>query len=348
MEITKKIFGTTGEGAQAYLYTLTNSKGASVTATNFGCRIVGIKVPDREGKLRDVTLGYDTLAEYEHDGSYFGAAVGRYANRIGKGKFTLDGVEYQLPLNDGPNHLHGGVKGFHFCVWDAKILDDAVRFTHVFPDGDEGYPGTLAMTVEYRWTEDNELSISYRATTDADTVINVTNHSFFNLSGEDADTALDLVLAINAEQFTEADENTLVTGKIADVEGTPLDFRKPKAIGQDIHAGSEHLRYTNTYDHNFILSGGGAGLTEAAVLYSERTGICMTCFTDQPGLQLFVTPKSPAEHGKGGKTYPAYGSVCLESQHYPDSPNQPEFPSTLLTPEKPFASKTIYHFSVRK
>ncbi len=347
MNITKTPFGTTEDGEAAWLYTIENTDGAKLVVTSYGARIVSILVPDREGRLRDVCLGYDTVNEYEHDGAHFGAAVGRYANRIGKGRFTLDGVDYQLAVNNGPNHLHGGVKGFHFYNWDSQVAGDTLRLTRVSPDGEEGYPGTLTMTVEYHWSEDNELSISYRAVTDKDTVFNTTNHSYFNLDGEDASTALDHILTINADQFTEADADTLVTGKILDVEGTPMDFRKAKTVGQDIGSDYIQIKQAGTYDHNFILSGGGAGLTEAAVLYSKKSGICMTCFTDQPGLQLYVPPISPAGHGKNGRCYPPFSAVCLETQHFPDSVNHPEFPSAVLTPEKPFVSKTIYHFSVR-
>ncbi|MCD8301147.1 MAG: galactose mutarotase [Clostridiales bacterium] len=348
MNITREPFGITEDRKQAWLYTFENSDGAKLVVTSYGARIVSIIVPDRDGNMRDVCLGYDTLPEYEHDGnSCFGAVVGRYANRIGKGEFELDGVTYHVALNDGPNHLHGGVRGFHYYNWDSRIVGDTLELTHISPDGDEGYPGTLTMAVEYRWSEDNELSITYTASTDKDTVFNTTNHSYFNLSGGDADTALDHLLTINADKFTEADENTLVTGKILNVEGTPFDFRKAKPIGQDIHSDYYQTKQTGTYDHNFILSGCGAGLTEAAVLYSEKSGICLTCFTDQPGLQLYVPAKCPSQHGKGGKCYPAAGSVCLETQHFPDAPHHPEFPSAVLTPDGPFESKTIYHFSVK-
>ncbi|MCD8217734.1 MAG: galactose mutarotase [Clostridiales bacterium] len=343
MNITKQPFGVTSDGDTAYLYCLKNSEGAYVTITSYGCRIVNICVPDKEGSLRDVCLGYDTLAEYEKDTASFGAVVGRHANRIEKGEFTLNGKTYTLAVNNGPNHLHGGLRGFHHYNWDSRIDGSKVRFTRVSPDGEEGYPGTLTMHVTYSWSEDNELCILYEAETDQDTVFNTTNHAYFNLDGEDAETALNHILMINAEQFTESDENDLTTGRILPVAGTPMDFTTAKPIGQDIRADYYQFKYSKTYDHNFVLS--GTGLTEAAVLFSRNSGIRMTCFTDQPGLQLYVPAKSPSSHGKNGRSYPTYGSVCLETQHFPNATSHPEFPSVILTPDAPFKSKTIYHFS---
>lgn len=344
MNITKNPFGTTSDGQTAYLYCLKNSDGAYVTVTSYGCRIVSICVPDRDGKLRDVCLGYDTLQEYETDTASFGAVVGRHANRICRGEFTLNGTTYHLAVNNGPNHLHGGIRGFHYRNWNSQIVGNSVRFTRVSPDGEEGYPGTVTMSVTYSWSEDNELIISYEASTDQDTVFNTTNHAYFNLDGESTDTVLNHRLMIKADQFTEVDENALTTGQILDVEGTPMDFRKEKTIGQDIHADYYQLKDSKTYDHNFILT--GKGLSEAAVLSSDLSGIRLTCFTDQPGIQLYVPASSPAEHGKGGRTYPAYQSVCLETQHFPNATSHPHFPSVILKPEEPFKSKTIYHFSV--
>ena len=344
MSVTKQPFGTTTDGEIAYLFCLKNSEGAYVTITSFGCRIVSICVPDREGKLRDVCLGYDTLEEYEKDTASFGAVVGRHANRIGQGEFTLNGTTYQLAINNGPNHLHGGMRGFHYYNWDSQIIGNTVCFTRVSPDGEEGYPGTLKMSVTYSWSEDNELIISYEASTDQDTVFNTTNHAYFNLDGEDAETVLNHTLLINADQFTETDEHDLTTGKILDVKDTPMDFTKAKTIGKDIQADYYQLKYSKTYDHNFILR--GSGLTEAAVLASPDSGIRMTCFTDQPGVQLYVPAGSPAKHGKNGHCYPAYGSACLETQHFPNATSHPHFPSVILRPDEPFKSKTIYHFSV--
>ncbi len=350
MGIEKTVFGTTSDGEKVGLYRLENASGAYVEVTSYGCRIVRICVPDRDGALRDVTLGYDTLAEYESDRAAFGAVVGRVANRIGRGTFSLDGVTYHLAVNNGPNHLHGGLRGFHFYNWDAAISGNRLRFTRVSPDGEEGYPGTLTVTVEYSWSEDNALCIVYRAGTDRDTIFNPTNHAYFNLSGEDADTVLDHMLTIHADAFAETDENALVTGRILPVEGTPMDFRTAKPLGRDIHAEYGQLQYSRTYDHNFVLNGpenpaeDGTSCREAAILYSPVSGIRMVCATDQPGLQLYVPADAPAEHGKGGRRYPAYGSVCLETQHFPDAIHHPTFPSIVLTPEKPFYSETTYRF----
>lgn len=343
MKITKQPFGMTKDGQEAWLYCLKNSNDAYVTITSFGCRIVSICVPDRDGNLIDVCLGYDTLAEYETDTASFGAVVGRHANRIGGAAFTLNDTIYTLADNNGPNHLHGGIRGFHYYNWDSQIVGNTLRFTRVSPDGEEGYPGNLTMHVTYSWSDDNELSITYDAVTDQDTVFNVTNHAYFNLSGESADSALDHTLMINADQFTETDEHDLTTGRILDVEGTPMDFRKPKPIGQEIHADYYQLQHSKTYDHNFVLR--GKGLTEAAVLASDITGIRMTCFTNQPGIQLYLPASSPAEHGKHGHRYPAYGSVCLETQHFPNATSHPHFPSVILRAGEIFKSKTIYHFS---
>ncbi len=344
MSITQTVFGTTSDGEEAYLYRMENSSGAYVTVTSYGARIVSICVPDRDGKLRDVTLGYDTLAEYEADTAGFGAVIGRVANRIGEGTFTLDGKTYHVAVNNGPNHLHGGMRGFHFYNWDSEIDGDKLRLTRVSPDGEEGYPGTLTLNVEYRWSEYNELTIVYFATTDAKTIFNTTNHAYFNLSGEDADTVMDHLLTIHADRFTEADENVLPTGVILDVEGTPMDFREEKEVGRDAPSNYYQLEHTLMYDHNFVINGDGD--REAAVLYSPESGICMTCTTDQPGMQLFVPVMPPAEHGKNGRCYPAYGSICLETQGFPDAVNKPNFPSVVLTPDEPFISVTRYKFSV--
>lgn len=344
MNITKSSFGITKDGQEAFCYCLTNTEGASVTVTSYGCRIISIRVPDKDRNLRDVCLGYDTLAEYEADTASFGAVVGRHANRIEKGTFTLNGNTYQLAINNGPNHLHGGLRGFHYYNWDSAITGNSVRFTRISPDGEENYPGTLIMSVVYSWSEDNELCITYEASCDQDTVFNTTNHAYFNLDGEDADTVLNHYLMINADQFTETDENDLTTGNILDVAGTAFDFRTGKTIGQDIHADEYQVQHSKTYDHNFVLK--GSGLTEAAVLRSDNSGIRMTCFTDQPGMQLYVPAASPASHGKVGHCYPAYGSVCLETQHFPNATSHPNFPSVVLKAGTTFKSKTIYHFSV--
>lgn len=344
MNITKSSFGITKDGEEAFLYCMKNTDGAYVTVTSYGCRIVNICVPDKNGELRDVCLGYDTLAEYEADTAGFGAVIGRHANRIEKGVFTLNGETYHLAVNNGPNHLHGGLRGFHHYNWGSQINGNTVRFTRTSPAGEENYPGTLTMNVVYTWSEDNELSISYEATTDADTVFNTTNHAYFNLDGEDSESVLAHTLMVNADSFTEADKDSLTTGKILNVENTPFDFRKPKKLGDDIHADHPQLQYSKTYDHNYVLN--GSGLKEAAALSSDESGIRMTCFTDQPGLQIYIPADSPAVHGKDGRRYPAYGSVCLETQHFPNATSHPEFPTVILKAGDTFKSKTIYHFSI--
>ncbi len=347
MHISKEPFGKTKDGQTAYLYCLKNRSGAYVSITTYGCRIVSICVPDREGALRDVTLGYDSVTPYETDTAGFGAVVGRHANRIEKGCFIIDEKEYHVAINNGPNHLHGGLRGFHFYNWEAEIVDGKLKLTRTSPDGEEGYPGNLTMSVTYSWSEDNELGILYEAATDATTVFNTTNHAYFNLDGDDAETVLNHMLQINADAFTESDENDLTTGTILPVAGTPMDFTEAKPIGQDINNGYYQFTYCKTYDHNFVLNG-SCGLREAAVLYSPASGIRMTCFTDQPGMQLYVPASSPSGCGKGGKAYPAYGSACLETQKFPTATSHPHFPSVLLTPEAPFKSKTIYYFSVSR
>ncbi len=344
MEIKKQPFGKTSDGAAVDQYCLINRSGASVTVLSYGCRIQSICVPDRQGRLRDVCLGYDTLAEYEADTAAFGAVVGRHANRIGQGRFVLNDTTYQLAINNGPNHLHGGLRGFHHYNWESAVVCGALRFIRTSPHGEEGYPGQLTMQVEYRWSEDNVLTISYEARTDADTVFNTTNHAYFNLNGQDAPTALDHRLTIHAEAFTETDVHDLTTGVLRQVEGTPMDFRQAKAIGQDIFADYDQLASAKTYDHNFVLQ--GEGLREAAVLEAEESGIRMRCLTDQPGMQLYLPASSPSGRGKGGQAYPAYGSVCLETQHFPNATSHPHFPSVILRPGKPFFSTTCYGFTV--
>ena len=258
--------------------------------------------------------------------------------------YQVNDKTYHLAVNNGPNHLHGGIRGFHYYNWESAQSGNSVRFTRVSPDGEEGYPGTLTMSVTYSWSEDNELSISYEASSDQDTVFNTTNHSYFNLNGEASGSVLEHLLMINADSFTETDENDLTTGVITDVTGTPFDFRTPKPIGQDIFAAHPQLKYSKTYDHNFVLN--GSGLKEAATLYAEESGIRLTCFTDQPGVQLYVPAQSPAAHGKNGIAYPAYGSACLETQHFPNATSHPNFPSVILKAGDTFKSKTLFHFSV--
>ena len=343
MKITKSDFGTTNNGENSQIYHIENTSGAFIEVTDFGCRLVRIMVPDREGHLTDVCIGLDTLADYEKDTCYFGAVVGRVANRIKDGRFSLNGKEYQLATNDRTNHLHGGTIGYDSKVWEAKVKDDKLVFTMHSPDGEEGYPGNLTLTVTYSWSEDNELSILYEASTDQDTLLNVTNHAYFNLNGEGNGDILSHELFIDADEITEVDDSQAPTGILLYVEGTPFDFRNIHSIDKMIGSDFEQLRKFGTYDHNFIIN--GTGLREAAILQSRESGIRMTCFTDQPGIQLYVSPKPLDVNGKGGKPYGSYSSLCLETQHFPDAINHEHFPSIVLHPDEAFRSKTLYHFS---
>lgn len=345
MHITKTSFGHLSNGEEIFLFRLENKSGAYVTITNFGCRIVSIYVPDRDGQLTDVTLGYDTIEAYENDANSFGAVVGRHANRIGKGTFTLNGKTYHLAINNGPNHLHGGLKGFHYYPFQAEIKGDELHLSRRSPDGEEGYPGNLDFTVIYSFDDENTLSITYHALSDADTVFNVTNHAYFNLEGHDHPSVLDHELHIEADAYTETDDNDLTTGVISDVTDTPFDFRQPKTIGTDIFSDHYQVAHAKTYDHNFVIR--GEGLRRAATLKAPVSGIHMTCLTDQPGMQIYVPAGDTSDHGKGGLHYPAYGSVCLETQHFPNAMEHENFPSVVLKANVPFESKTVYQFSTK-
>lgn len=342
MAITKQAFGTTGDGRTVSLYILQNSSGAAVEILDFGARIRSIKVPDKTGAFRDVVLGLDTMDGYLHDDAAIGAVCGRTANRIAKGHFSLNGKDYTLAINNGPNALHGGPTGFGLRIWDSKIKDDALILTYHSADLEEGYPGALTLTVTYTWSEDNELSILYEATSDADTILNVTNHAYFNLNGHDSGTVLDHLLTIDSGAMTDFDETQIPTGVISETAGTPFDFTEAKPIGRDIHAAHPQMM-GETYDHSLVLN--GEGFREAAVLKSEESGIRVTCFTDQPGLQLYVNDYVLHNKGKGGIDYQPYAAICLETQHYPDSINHPEFPSIVLKKGEKFRSTTVYNFS---
>lgn len=343
MKISKSDFGCTSTGENIHIYHLENASGAYVEIIDFGCRLVKIVVPNREGTFTDVCLGLDSMEDYARDNSSLGAVVGRVANRIKNGHFLLNGKEYQLAINNGTNHLHGGLIGYGSKLWDSKIKDDKLILTMNSADGEEGYPGNLVLTVTYGWSEDNELSILYEASTDADTLLNVTSHGYFNLNGEGNGDILSHELFIDADAITELDDSQAPTGKIISVEGTPFDFRTMHTIGKAMGSPYEQFQKFGTYDHNFIVN--GTGLREAAVLQSKESGIRLTCFTDQPGLQLYVANQDMEQPGKEGKSYPSHSSVCLETQHFPDAINHDNFPSIVLHPDLPFRSKTLYHFS---
>jgi len=338
----KKPFGLTKDGKQVTAYTLKNSA-MSAVILDYGCVIQSLYAPDRNGNPVDVVLGYDTVAEYEEHDAYLGAAIGRVGNRIGKGLFTLNGKEYTLAVNNGLNHLHGGIVGFDSVLWDAEVTGDALIFTRLSPDGEEGYPGNLFVTITYRLT-DNALEIAYDAKTDADTIVNLTNHSYFNLAGEG--DVLDHLLQVNADAYCEGDEGCLPTGKLIPVEGTPFDFTQPKKIGRDIGADDVQLINAGGYDHNVCLSD-PADVKTAAILYSEKTGIEMTTTTTLPGMQVYSANFLTERKGKGGAMMDKRYALCLETQRYPDAIHNPHFPSIVLTPDKAYHEVTTYSFTAK-
>lgn len=344
--IIQKIIGTTHDGIPVHCFQMENQNGASVTVMDYGCTITSILVPDRDGNLTDVCLGYRTVAEYERNNGYLGAVVGRHANRIEKGVFTLNGLEYHLAVNDGPNHLHGGICGFDKRVWDAAIEGDSVCFHRMSPDGEEGYPGNLDVRVTYTFTDDNRLLLQYRAETDADTVVNLTNHCYFNLSGEGKGTVRNHILRIPASFFTENDENCLPTGTILPVEGTPFDFRKGKEIGRDIDADCPQIKNGKGYDHNFILDGGDGEKT-AAVLYAPDTGIELTVSTTMPGLQFYSGNVLDGPVGKSGVPYEQNMGLCLETQYFPNAMRCSNFPSPVLRRGEAYAHNTEFVFGIK-
>ena len=344
IRITSEPFGCTKEGRAVTRWTMANDAGMTVRVLAYGGTVQSILVPDRDGNPVDVVLGYDDLPGYEAGGCWFGAFVGRYANRIKGAAFTLNGKEYVLPKNDGPNHLHGT---FERRVFDAAAEDGALVLRYVSPDGEEGYPGTLSLTLTYSLTEDNALRLDYRAVTAADTVVNLTNHSYFNLSGAGRGDVLGHLLRLDASRFTEGDEETTPTGRILPVEGTALDFRREKPIGKDLRNRDPILRLCGGYDHNMILDK-GPGFGPGGAAYSPDTGIEMTFATTQPAVQFYSGNfVAGAPRGKGGARYPKRGGFCLESQHYPCSPNFPDFPSTVLRPGEEYHEITEYRFGTR-
>lgn len=335
------------KGSPVSLYTLTNSAGNILKLTNYGATIVYIEVPDRNGVKANVTFGYETLEGYLNGDPYFGAVVGRYANRIGQGKFTLDGVEYNLTLNNGPNTLHGGPGGWHSVVWDAEIISgaNAVRFTYNSPDMEEGYPGNMLATVVYTWTDNNEIVMEYSVSTDKKSVINITNHAYFNLHGAGTGDILDHQLTINAQAFTPVDATLIPTGEIRPVAGTPFDFTTPRLIGERIGEQDEQLLLGGGYDHNFVLD---KSQPVAATVYEPVSGRVLEVLTDLPGVQFYCGNfLDGTQTGHGGLKYEYRSGLCLETQFFPDSPNKPDFPSAIIEPGKEFKTKTVYRFSVK-
>lgn len=339
--ITKKVFGTTPDGQEAFLFTLTNKSGMLADITNYGGTVVSLMVPDKLNIFADVVLGFDNLDDYIKDNPFFGCLVGRYANRIAKGKFKIDGVEYNLAINNGLNSLHGGIKGFDKVMWQAEELilkeGPALKLTYTSKDGEEGYPGNLQCSVTYTLTNDNELKIEYLAATDKKTVINLTNHSYFNLKGHDAPDMLEHLLYINADSYTPADENLIPTGEIKPLKDTPLDFTCEIAIGSRIEE-------VGGYDHNYIINNPDGKLTLAARVVEPESGRIMETLTTQPGVQLYTANFLDGRHKGKSAVYNKYAGFCLETQHYPDSPNKPMFPSTILEPEQIYQHTTIYRF----
>jgi aldose 1-epimerase len=353
--IRKQSFGKTNTGEQIDLYSLSNQKGMEVSITNFGATIVTLRVPDRAGKSADVVLGFDTLEGYENGKSYFGATVGRYANRIGGGTFSIGGKTYTLPKNNGNNTLHGGIVGFNKKVWKAREIAGkdgaALELSYLSPDGEEGFPGNLSVKVVFTLLADrNELKIDYTATTDKDTVLNLSNHSYFNLAGEGNGDVLDHVMRLHAKQFTPVDETLIPTGELRDVAGTPLDFNTATAIGKRINDNYEQLVFGKGYDHNWVVarSGTGTGLTIAAEASDPKSGRTLEVLTTEPGVQFYSGNfLDGSAKGKGGEAYAQRAAFCLETQHFPDSPNHPNFPSTLLKPGAVFHSETVFRFSAK-
>ena len=347
-------FQTEHAGMPTDLYTLTNQQGMEVCFTNFGGRIVSIMVPDKDGQLLDICLGHDSIADYiryGYQGCNFGALIGRYGNRIKEGRFTLDGVEYQLPRNNDGNCLHGGGEvAFNNRVWQAQpINDNNIAFCTVSEDGEDGFPGTLRVKVTYTLTDENAIRIEYEATTDKPTVINLTNHCYFCLSGDPSRDVMDEILYLNAEAYTPVDGNVAVTGEVARVENTPFDFRTPTRIGERIN-DTTHQQIVNGrgYDHNWILATDGDLNAVAGVLYDPTTGIEMSIHTDQPGVQFYAGNFLDGSFmGKSGVAYPRRSGLCFETQHFPDSPNQPSFPSTTLRPGETYTTTTIYKFGIK-
>ena len=350
MKISRKSFGRISRSEEATLYTLTNGNGMKVSLTDFGANIVSIIVPDSKGNAADVNLGFDNIAGYEENAPGFGSFIGRHANRIGGAKFELNGKVYELDKNDGSNNLHGGFTGYNKFMYEAEVYEDdeiaSVEFSRLSPHMEQGFPGNLDITVTYSLTEANELVIEYLAVSDRDTIVNLTNHAYFNLAGHDSGSVLEHKVWIKANQFTPTTPDLIPTGELRDVTGTPMDFRTPKTIGQDIGADYEPLKAAGGYDHNYVLDTSGTGVEKIAELIEEKSGRRMEVFTDLPGVQLYTGNfLNPVNNSKAGAVYQKRCGVCFETQYYPNSCNIKEFPSCILKAGKEFDSVTIYKFS---
>jgi len=351
--IAKSEYGTTAKGEKVDSYKLKNQNGMEVDIITFGGRITDLKVPNKEGVSENVVIGFSSLAQYEKPNPFFGALIGRFGNRIAKGKFSLDGKEYQLAINNAPNALHGGPEGYFNVVWKADEVKSgetaSLKLSYLSKDMEEGYPGNLKVTVTYTLTNDNQLEVLYEATTDKKTVVNLTQHSYFNLSGDFTKTILDHELTLNADKLVPVDATLIPTGKLDDVSGTPFDFRKPKLIGKDIAVKNEQLERGKGYDHCWVLNNPEKGKTIIAKVYHAASGRVMEITTDEPGVQFysgnFLDGTLPMP--KGG-TFAHRTGLCLETEHYPDSPNQKNFPTTVLNPGENYKTKTTFKFSVQK
>ena len=351
--ITSKPFGTLPSGQKVTLYTLTNSKGASATISDYGGLVTSLRMPDRGGKFDDVVLGYGSLEGYLKESPYFGALIGRYGNRIAKGVFTLDGTTHHLPVNNGPNALHGGIKGFDKVLWNATPVmtggGPSLKLSYTSKDGEEGYPGTLSVTAVYTLTDRNELKLVYRATTDKPTIVNLTHHSYFNLAGQGNGTILDHLVTLKAGHFTPVDKDLIPTGEIAPVKGTPFDFRKPTAIGARINQPDQQLHFGGGYDHNWVADKLPHTLGLIAKVEDPGSGRILEVLSTEPGVQFYTGNFLDGTiTGKEGKVYPHRSAFCLEPQHFPDSPNHPNFPSVVLKPGQTYKNTIIYRFKTAK
>ncbi len=350
VRLEKTDFGATPDGRTVWLFTLANAKGMKAKVMSYGATLAAVETPDREGKTADVTLGFDNFPDYLTKNRFFGSIAGRYANRIANGTFTLGGKTYQLAVNSKPNHIHGGAQGFDKRVWNAEPFEReteaGVIFTYLSPDGEEGYPGNLKATVIYTLNNRNELSIQYYAETDKPTPVNLTNHAYFNLAGQGNGDVLNHVVMINADRFTPVNENLIPTGELRGVQNTPLDFTRPARIGDRIEDPYQQMQFGKGYDHNFVLNSQDGSLALAARVSEPSSGRVMEVYTTQPGVQLYTGNFLDGVTGKEGKAYPRRSGFCLETQHYPNSPNQPNFPSTILRPGEKYNQKTVFKFSV--
>ena len=348
MDIKKELWGRTPDGKEIYKYRMTNASGAYVELSSVGAGIVAIAVPDRNGKLGDVVIGYDDPMSYFADGPCAGKCPGRFANRIAKGRFTLDGKEYELPVNNGPNHLHGGPAGFQNQVWDSRTDGDAVEFLYFSEDGEAGYPGNVKVVARYEWDEDNSLRLTFTAETDAPTVVNLTNHSYFNLNVDGNIEGHEL--QINASEFLPTDDTLIPVGDSEPVAGTPMDFQNPKPVGRDLRADFAALNYGKGYDNCWVLDDYMPGqLQTAAVLYAPESGRVLEVLTTQPGVQVYTGNwLEGCPVGKGGRIYHDYDAVAIECQHFPDSPNKADYPTTVLRPGEVLEEAIIFAFSVRE